>query len=486
MELNQLSFIPRRRSAYETFDLSVLFTKQHFVPLFCLYLCLALPVFVVAGIVFGWSYSAFIVWYLKPLFERPILDYVSKVVFNQPASITNSLKSLKKLSLGDFLVNITIYRLSPNRAFLAPVTQLEGLEGARKERRKQVLFATSKPKQSLWMIFCVHFEFILLMSISAIVYALVPTSLTLEEPVYQLLQTPMWIEVVFNCIYLLSITLVAPLFVTGGFMAYLHRRVDLEGWDIELAFKNMRSRITALTSCICLCLLCSFSLLPSKAHAEVIDKTVIKKEVAELYAQDNVIETQTSWLPDLTFEQDSSSSDFSWLKHFFSNLGTLLSYIIWPLIGLFIAWLVYKLVKNRGYFYLTKERVKKNDPPEHVIPTLFSDVKQHDLPDDLLVAANIAYQNGNERLALAYLLQFSLGWAQTRYAIKLHHSMTERECKIAIDTHVNKQEGSVFSTLFTNWINVAWGHKSANFDFALLVNQIKAMTLASEDVSRET
>ena len=226
MELNQLSFTPRKRSAYETFDLSVLFTKQHFVPLFSVYMCLALPVFVLAGLVFGWSWSAFIIWFLKPIFERPILDYVSKVVFNQPASIVSSLKSLLKLPLGDLFINMTVYRLSPNRAFLAPVTQLEGLAGVRKEKLKQILLSTSKPKQTVWMMFCVHFEFILLMGITAIVYALVPTSLTLEEPLYQLLETPKWMDVLMNGVYLMSIAVVAPLFVTGGFMAYLHRHIN--------------------------------------------------------------------------------------------------------------------------------------------------------------------------------------------------------------------------------------------------------------------
>ena len=38
MELNRLSFNPRKRSAYETFDLTVLLVKQHAVALVSLYL----------------------------------------------------------------------------------------------------------------------------------------------------------------------------------------------------------------------------------------------------------------------------------------------------------------------------------------------------------------------------------------------------------------------------------------------------------------
>ena len=80
MELNRLSFNPRKRDAYETFDLTVLLVKSHFFSLFFMYLCMALPLFIIVGVLLNWSWSAFLIWWLKPLFERPILDYMSKAV----------------------------------------------------------------------------------------------------------------------------------------------------------------------------------------------------------------------------------------------------------------------------------------------------------------------------------------------------------------------------------------------------------------------
>lgn len=487
MELNRLSFYPRKRTAYETFDLTVLLTKQHFLPLFCLYMCLATPVFILAGLLVGWSWSAFIVWFLKPVFERPILDYMSKVVFNQTATISSSLKSILKLQVDDILINMTLYRLSPNRAFLAPVTQLERLHGNRKEVRKQVLFATSKPKQTLWLMFCVHFEFILLTGITAIIFALVPTSLSLEEPLYQVLESPLWMEVAFNSVYVISIALVAPLFVTGGFMAYLHRRIDLEGWDIELTFKNMRARLNNLLSSICLIFACCIFATPSESIAEPIDKLTIKKQVTVLYEQDDVIEKKTTWVPNFDWEIDpSTEGDYSGFTIFFKTLGNLLSYFIWPLIILFVLWLVYLLVKNRNFFLAFKlPKKQKKQQREQVIPTMFADIKPQDLPNDLIEAAISAYQANNLRLALAYLLHFSLSWAQNQHHVKLHRSMTERECKRAIDAKVPVQHKVVFTQLFSNWVKVAWGHQSPNVDFFALIAQIEAMTAVIKETASE-
>lgn len=487
MELNRLSFNPRKRGAYETFDLTVLLTKQHFLPLFSLYICLAVPVFILAGVLFGWSWSAFIVWFLKPLFERPILDYMSKVVFNQQATISSSLKSILKLQAGDIFINMTLYRLSPNRAFLAPVTQLERLDGRRKEMRKQVLFATSKPKQTLWMMFCVHFEFILMIGISAIIFTLIPTSLSLEEPLYQILESPLWMEIAFNSVYVISVALVAPLFVTGGFMAYLHRRIDLEGWDIELTFKNMRARLNTLLSIACLFFACCLFAVPGKSMAEPIDKLIIKEQVSTLYAQDDVIEKKTTWVPNFDLEKDSSADgDYRWLANFFKSLGNFLSYFIWLLIVLFVLWLVYLLVKKRGFFLaLELPKRQKNQHREHIIPTMFADIKPQDLPEDLIAAARSAYQENNQRLALAYLLHFSLRWAQSTHQVKLHRSMTETECKSAIDAKVTEQSKDVFTQLFSAWVKVAWGHQSLNFDFNVLIAQIEAMASANKEQINE-
>lgn len=485
MELNHLSFNPRKRSAYETFDLTVLLVKQHFVALVAMYLIMAVPVFLMIGLLFNWGISAFVIWWLKPLFERPLLDYMSKAVFNQPLSISHSLRSVKQLKMTDMVAHLTIYRLSPNRAFLAPVEQLERLSGERKTKRKQVLFASTKPKQTLWMLFCVHFEYILLMGISALTIALIPQSFSAEEAMYQIFESPEWLEIAFNLIYIISISLVAPLFVSGGFLAYLHRRVELEGWDIELAFKNIRTRLAGLLSAVGLFMLTMFTLQPSTSYAEQIDKQAIKEQVTALYNEPNVIETETTWVPNLEPTESSSHSDWSWLIDLFTAIGNGFGVLVWLLVGLLLVWLVYYLIKKRVFFanLSLPERTKVTE--ESVIPTLFAEIKSKDLPADLIAAAQQCFEQGEHRLALAYLLHHTLSWAQQHHQVRLHRSMTERECKRAIDVKVPNQGQAIFARLFSAWVAVAWGHKTPDINFVELTAQITAMTANTQEQAHE-
>ncbi|WP_024610172.1 hypothetical protein [Pseudoalteromonas sp. TB64] len=485
MELNRLDFNPRSRSSYEVFDLAILLTKKNFVALFSIYFTLVFPFFFIFGLLLGWSWSVFIVWWLKPLFERPLLDYLSKVIFNQRASIRSSIKAIFKLSLVNALTHLTFLRLSPNRALLAPVEQLENLSGERKKARKMLLFSSNKPKQTLWMLFCVHLELILMTGITGLVIALTPDSFSLEDQLYQFQSDPTWVSISFNFIYIISISLIAPLFVTGGFLAYLHRRIELEGWDLELKFKNMRSRLTNILPVLCLLISALFITATPKTYAQAIDKETIKDEVTSLYAEKDVIEKKTTWFPDFEElkenDEDNSTSPF---LVFFSWIGLGLGYFAWFLVGGLALLLVYYAYKHKGFFKNRESTEKINKGVKHVIPTLFTDIKQADTPSDLMLAAKQAYEEGNIRLTLAYLLQFSLIWLQEKHNIVLHHSMTEKECLKAINKQIPVSQQVVFERLFKCWVRVAWAHQDAEFDFDELVDAINS--LQSKDAQEPT
>lgn len=494
MELNRLAFHPRSRSAYEVFDLTVLYTRVHLVKLITLFLCLAAPVFVVSHILIDWVYAMLLVWWLKPVYERPLLDYLSRVTFNQEASIASSLAVLKRLAWGEMLLYLTIYRLSPNRAFLAPVDQLERLTGERKSKRKQVLGAAVNTKQTTWMLFCVHLEWILTLGLVMLLIALVPesfseidefTNFNAEHEAYLL---------VYNFLYLASMTLVAPFFVCGSFLAYLHRRIDLEAWDIELVFKNIKNRLQS-TSTVPAVIACVFGMLltmaqPNYAVANENTQTVteqsqprstetsfqshVKQQVDDLYAAPDVIQKHTQWVPNFKKSKSEPDSDF-WLgiAALFGALGQGIAYIFWAVVVLLALWLVYWLVKKRGFF-TALPKFEKTTKSEPVIPTLFAQIEKNQLPPNLLSAAQQAYDNGNLRLALGYLLHHSLLLGQQKFAVKLHKSMTENECKRAMFARFPNESHATLSQLFSNWIQVAWAHQTPQLEFATLLNSVAA------------
>jgi len=54
---------------------------------------------------------------------------------------------------------------------------------------------------------------------------------------------PLWGQAIVNLVGWFAMTLVEPFYVGAGFGLYLNRRVQLEGWDIELAFRRLASRL---------------------------------------------------------------------------------------------------------------------------------------------------------------------------------------------------------------------------------------------------
>ncbi|HAQ27742.1 MAG TPA: DUF4129 domain-containing protein, partial [Pseudomonas sp.] len=53
----------------------------------------------------------------------------------------------------------------------------------------------------------------------------------------------LWLEHLTNLLYALVLVVWEPIYVASGFSLYLNRRTILEGWDIELAFRRLRTRL---------------------------------------------------------------------------------------------------------------------------------------------------------------------------------------------------------------------------------------------------
>jgi hypothetical protein len=52
-----------------------------------------------------------------------------------------------------------------------------------------------------------------------------------------------WIS---NLLYFTAFGLVGPIYAAAGFTLYLNRRIELEGWDIELKFRRLTARLAAV------------------------------------------------------------------------------------------------------------------------------------------------------------------------------------------------------------------------------------------------
>ena len=72
-----------------------------------------------------------------------------------------------------------------------------------------------------------------------------------------------------NALAWMATTVIEPFYIGAGFGLYLDRRTQIEGWDIEIAFRRMRRRLQALLPALLVA--CALGVaLPRAAHARIV------------------------------------------------------------------------------------------------------------------------------------------------------------------------------------------------------------------------
>ncbi|MDR1637106.1 MAG: DUF4129 domain-containing protein [Treponema sp.] len=228
----------RRRSVWEAADAGILLWRKdllYFLPFF------ALPVWVCAFSLrllpdHLWPLSWFILWYLRPFFDRLVLQVVSARFFNSPARglLRGLLPNLFRGLAGDLLWR----RFSPWRPAMTPVRTLERLSPARTRRRKKALSGGGIDFCVFLSLWSLVLEAILLGG--EILFALI--SLTMIQPGF--IDSPgdffSGKEIFFYTAWCVNGIFTESLYVCMGFSLYINSRVELEGWDLELLFRGFR------------------------------------------------------------------------------------------------------------------------------------------------------------------------------------------------------------------------------------------------------
>jgi hypothetical protein len=243
----QIAIEVRPRAGYEAVDLGFRFARVVFRPLFVSH---GLLVGALAFALFAslrerpWLMCA-VLWWLKPLYDRLALYVLAEALFGRVPSVRETLAALPRLVATGLLHSLTWLRLSPVRSFGAPVLQLEGLRGRARSERVRVL-AGRDARAALGLLFaCGAFEGVILLAGLQLGASFRPEGETLDFWAAALsAQSPAlsWFEVL---LYALAISAIEPLYVAGGFALYVNRRVWLEGWDVEQAFRKLARRLAA-------------------------------------------------------------------------------------------------------------------------------------------------------------------------------------------------------------------------------------------------
>ncbi len=238
MQLNKLIIEPRVRSAWAAIDLGTLLARQFWWRGVALYLVLATPVFILLRYITDTdSWIPYIcIWWLKPLFERPFLYSLSRELFSERMSLSRTLSNYKEWLYPSILQVLTLRRISPNRGMYAPVSLLEQPNAATYSKRTSVL-GYKYGNGSTWLtIVFYHLESFLALATLVFLAFLFPEQA--EDSLRLFSEKDTKFQIITDLCLFLSMVIIAPFYCAAGFCLYICRRIELEGWDIEICFRD--------------------------------------------------------------------------------------------------------------------------------------------------------------------------------------------------------------------------------------------------------
>ncbi len=482
----------RPRNNHEAIDLGFVMVRHWWRALFSLWFIITLPVILLLNLGLPDSpYLAIILfWWLKPLWETTLLHYIAEQLFSNNISIRPLLKKLPSLLWHQLFSKLLIRRLSLTRSFDMPVGELEKLTGVPRNKRLNILHRTTSSTSIGLTSIAMSIENTLIFAFIGLVWLFIPPEFTPSINPFEWINSPS-LHLALCWGWYFSMSLVAPFYVAAGFSLYINRRTVLEGWDIELAFKEMANRhasrktkttkpntttnlVQVAMALISACLI-SFS-TPNIAHATetVTSKPLIEpitqltphqsqQLIIEVMESDtfNNIQTGETWRLDVNWfdwdeKPDDDQSDFlKALEGFFNILAQSIEVILW---GVAISLVIFLLVRF-GKIDLPAF-IKPKPKSTHVPPSsLFGlDLNHDSVPDDPAAIARQHWNAGNKRQAYSLLYRSALYDLLHNEKIALDKSHTEGECVLLFQKQHNAAKSQFFSSLTTQWIQLAYGH----------------------------
>ena len=478
MQLDDMTIQVRPRSHREAMDLGLRLVQNYWRAIYRPLLLVLLPLFVITNLLLSeymWL-AGFIIWWLKPLYDRIVLYVLSHAVFGQAPSSRDTLRQLFRLLKTGLFVNLTLFRFAPGRSFTLPVWQLEGLRGKARRERLRILQARASGHAYWLMFICIHMEIILLFSLYGLIYMFLPQDSGFEvlAPFFSD-APPYWAELASNGLYLLAVLIVEPFYVAAGFMLYLNRRTELEAWDVELGFRRLAARLKTLGSTAILVIGISIALVGlgsvPPAQAEVaatpsgLDAPLSVNEsdrvIKEVLAHEDFATSRsmTLWLPkDFNLEPDDE--EFLEDEPLFPGLPILLADGLKLLLLVLVLIAIIYLVINRDRL-LAGLQLRAREKEKPVPTTLFGmDIQPASLPDDIAAESRRLWQSGQHRQALSLLYRGSLSRLVNDHQLELNDSMTEGDVlSCARSATLPNDLQSFLQQLTLAWQIVAYAHR---------------------------
>lgn len=468
MDLERMTLRLRPRNAWEALDLGLLLIRDHGKSAYLAWIAIYVPI-AAAAFVFFWDSPFFAwvtLWWLKPLFDRVVLEVLSIELFGGEVRVGRTLKHLPTiLWRSGILGALTWRRFDLARSLHLPVYQLERLSGKASRERIRLLDRESRGA-AVWLTFLlVNVEGIFSLAISLALAILLPV----QVPMDVLMET--WLRGTFGpganvtsgvIVAAVAMTVIEPLYVACGFTLYLQRRTALEGWDIELRFRQLASRIEGLARAAGTPgLVAALVLAASLAVAPAIDARAAEperaaKEIREILKDPEFGHEEQRWHlvyvgPNMPDGPKMKPINWEWLEKILGLGAKGARIVAWAAFAVAAAFLLYHLAK---YLRLRAGARSRGARPDFLFGL---DVRPESLPDDVAQTAESLAREGRVREALSLLYRASLVRLMDE-GLEFTQGDTEGDCLRRVESSAPQRHG-YFAHLVDAWQLLAYGHR---------------------------
>lgn len=499
MKLESLRVELRPRLPWEAVELGTALVRRNAAAIWIPWLLLVVPVFVavnLAALAVDRIWIAWLaMWWFKPLFDRIPLFVLSRAVFGDTPTTRRTLAAQRGWGWRAMRGHLLWRRFSLVRALSLPVDLLEDADAARLRERRRVLGDAVRGHGILLTLVSLLFVIVLSLSILSLVLLFVPWEFMSESvrATWSLLtvQPPPWAQFALHAVVWVATSAIEPFYVGAGFGLYLNRRTRIEAWDVEIALRRMRTRLSSTAGALLLAV-CAMSLLPlpSQAAAQrdrgaqeaepaprqstaaafvgdgedpteigevfgdaLVEDTGFDKAVEQAY-RDPLLrpkQTKSQWRARDRKQQSPPVLPFPWLAKAVAFIG---EFGLWLLLGALLVLLA--ATAKRWLPWLRGGFARRETPaPVAVADAALPDV----LPEDIAAAARRLWREGRPRRALALLYRASVEAMAVRAAVTLVPGATESECLRASRRMPDPQDRDAFARVVRVWQYAAYAQR---------------------------
>lgn len=444
----------RPRRAWEASDLGVVMLRRWLRPVAVAWAWSVAPLMLVLVTLAWWLplLSALLIWWLKPLWDRVVLYVLSRSLFGAVPT-ARSVLSAKLWRLAP-LETLIWLRLDPARSFLGPIRTLEGGDRDQTRRRRTHLAQEGTQNAAFGLTFaCLGLEVMVLLGVLGALYTVLP-----DSPRYDIqnLLDIVWQDglprlagPILVGAYAVAVSIVEPLYVASGFGLYLNRRTWLEGWDVELSFRQLAGRLRAAGLLLSALILC----LPTAAVAAELEP----QETIEVVLQDPQFgqsTDQTTYrlrfdLSEWFRADDEAVAEVTWVAE-------VLRALLLGLLGITLMGLLIGLLQHRGALRRPRWQRQPTRTPAPVVAGALMPAPRG-LPEDVAQAARARLTAGDDVGALSLLYRGAIAHLIAQQRLEIPAGATEAECLESARTILPPDALRYLRSLTQAWVRGAYG-----------------------------